>query len=258
MTGTFWQATQPVSIAAAISANQSGTWTVQPGNTANTTPWIFKLSDGTNAVNIKPASSSAVATDPSLVVALSPNSPIPAGTNAIGKLAANSGITIGAVELAAAQTLATVTNLAQMGGAAISMGTGVRGAGVQRVTVATDDIVQVKVVPDATSTYSSTNATTSAYAASLIVKASAGVLRSITGYNSKASGQFIQIHDSATLPADTAVPKVIFYVPATSNFSFDMNQYGRSFAAGIVICNSSTGPTKTIGAADCWFDVQYT
>lgn len=34
-----------------------------------------------------------------------------AGTNAIGKLAANTGVTIGAVELAAAQTLATVTSV---------------------------------------------------------------------------------------------------------------------------------------------------
>jgi hypothetical protein len=34
---------------------------------------------------------------------------LPAGTNAIGKLAANTGVTIGAVEVAAAQTLAAVT-----------------------------------------------------------------------------------------------------------------------------------------------------
>jgi hypothetical protein len=40
-----------------------------------------------------------------------------------------------------ADTLAAVTNLAQLGGAAISMGTGVRGVGVQRVTIATDDVV---------------------------------------------------------------------------------------------------------------------
>lgn len=38
-------------------------------------------------------------------------SALPAGTNAIGKLAANSGVTIGAVEVAAAQTLATVTTV---------------------------------------------------------------------------------------------------------------------------------------------------
>lgn len=36
---------------------------------------------------------------------------LPAGANAIGKLAANSGVVIGAVEIAAAQTLATVTTV---------------------------------------------------------------------------------------------------------------------------------------------------
>lgn len=36
---------------------------------------------------------------------------LPAGANAIGKLAANSGVTIGAVEIAASQTLATVTTV---------------------------------------------------------------------------------------------------------------------------------------------------
>jgi hypothetical protein len=36
---------------------------------------------------------------------------LPAGANAIGKLAANTGVTIGAVEIAAAQTLATVTTV---------------------------------------------------------------------------------------------------------------------------------------------------
>ena len=39
VTGTFWQATQPVS--------QSGTWTVQPGNTANTTAWLVTGTGGT-------------------------------------------------------------------------------------------------------------------------------------------------------------------------------------------------------------------
>src|SRR6185436_10882646 len=36
---------------------------------------------------------------------------LPAGSAAIGKLAANAGVTIGAVEIASAQTLATVTTL---------------------------------------------------------------------------------------------------------------------------------------------------
>jgi hypothetical protein len=57
-----------------INAIQSGTWSVQPGNTANTTPWLQKISDGTNAAAIKAASTAPVATDPALVVSISPNS----------------------------------------------------------------------------------------------------------------------------------------------------------------------------------------
>lgn len=102
------------------------------------------------------------------------------------------------------------------------------------------------------------NATTAAYAASKVVKAASGYLWRVTGYNSKASSQFIQIHDAASLPADTAVPVVVFNVPASQYFSVDFAPLGRYFTTGIVVCNSSTGPTKTIGSADCWFDAQYT
>ena len=45
VTGTFFQATQPVS--GTVAATQSGTWTVQPGNTANTTPWLVTANAGT-------------------------------------------------------------------------------------------------------------------------------------------------------------------------------------------------------------------
>lgn len=67
-----------------------------------------------------------------------------AGTNAIGKLAANTGVTIGAVEIAATQTLgtvttvSTVTNLSQFGGAAINLGAGTVGTGTLRTTQASD------------------------------------------------------------------------------------------------------------------------
>jgi hypothetical protein len=97
---------------------------------------------------------------------------------------------------------------------------------------------------------------TTALAASLIVKADKGTLYGLTGYNNKSSSQFIQIHDASSLPADTAVPDIIFTVPATSPFSLNYD-VGREFQVGIVISNSSTAATKTIGSADCWFDVQY-
>jgi hypothetical protein len=57
--------TQPVS--------QSGTWTVQPGNTANTTPWLVTVNDGTNSAKVQAASANAAQADKALVVAPSPN-----------------------------------------------------------------------------------------------------------------------------------------------------------------------------------------
>jgi hypothetical protein len=246
-------------------------------------------------------------------------SSLPAGTNGIGKLTSNSGVTIGAVEIASGQTLATVTNLSQLGGQNIAMGTGTRSAGTLRVTIATDDIVPVsqsgtwsvgltagtngigkltsnsgvtigaveiaasqtlstvttvgavtsitnalpsgtntigKVEPNSPATGPNSNVTTSALAASLQVKSSAGTLFMLTGYNNKASNQFIQIHNS-TAPSGGAAPVITFTVPANSNFSFDFGMYGRYFSTGIYVVNSSTVATYTAGSADCWFDAQY-
>ena len=96
-----------------------------------------------------------------------------------------------------------------------------------------------------------------AYATSFVVKDSKGSLIHVSGYNSKASVQFIQIHDAAALPADTAIPIAVITAAATSNFAFPPWLAKYPFQLGIVLCNSSTGPTKTIGSADCWFNALY-
>lgn len=101
------------------------------------------------------------------------------------------------------------------------------------------------------------NNPSTAYEASRIIKAGNGILFGVSGYNSKTSAQFIQLHDSAALPADTAVPVELFSVPASSNFSIDFGVHGKAFGLGVVVCNSSTGPTKTIGSADCWFSPRF-
>lgn len=167
------------------------------------------------------------------------------------------------------------TNVTKIAGTVVSVGAGVANAGVQRVVLATDQAVipisdngasltvdgifwqatqPVSHAPSATNALSS--ASTTVYANSLIAKASAGKVYNIVGYNSKITGQFIQIHNSATVPADGAVPVIIFYVAALSNFSLDYGVYGKSFTSGISICNSLTGPTKTSGSADCWFTAE--
>jgi hypothetical protein len=97
----------------------------------------------------------------------------------------------------------------------------------------------------------------SALESSAVISDAPGHLFSITGYNDNAGAQFVQIHDAAALPADGAVPAIVLTVAAKENFWYELKEIGRFFSNGIVVCNSSTAATKTIGAADCWFNAQY-
>lgn len=121
--------------------------------------------------------------------------------------------------------------------------------GIDQTTPGTSNLVAVS---DGAVSGASIVASTAA-AASLVIKASAGTLMSLVGYNGKASAQFIQVHNTTTVVADTAVPIYSFTVPAVSNFSLDVPVSGSPFTTGIMVCNSSTQATKTIGSADCWF-----
>ncbi|CAK0741503.1 hypothetical protein CCP1ISM_130010 [Azospirillaceae bacterium] len=124
--------TQPIS--GTVIANQGGSWTItaNAGTNLNTSLLALastqtdrtqktQITDGTRDGTIKASSTAAIATDTSLVIALSPNSPIPSGTNIIGALVANQSI-----------------NEAQVGGNTIAVGAGITTSGVQRVVLPTD------------------------------------------------------------------------------------------------------------------------
>lgn len=105
-----------------------------------------------------------------------------------------------------------------------------------------------------------TQVMSTALEASHILKASAGKLHALTVFNSKASAQFILIMDSATLPVDGAVTLLYPPIPiaAATTLVLDL-PHPITAAAGIVVCNSSTGTfSKTIGSADCAFWAQVT
>lgn len=101
------------------------------------------------------------------------------------------------------------------------------------------------------------NSTSNALENSRVVKAGSGTLFGFSGFNNKGSAQFVLVFDTDSVPAEGAVPKLVLTVPAAANFSYDGGIHGRAFQRGIVICNSSTAATKTIGSADTWYDCQY-
>lgn len=51
---------QQVSFSSPQAVTQSSTWTMQPGNTANTTPWLFTISQGGNAATVNGSGQLAV------------------------------------------------------------------------------------------------------------------------------------------------------------------------------------------------------
>ena len=100
------------------------------------------------------------------------------------------------------------------------------------------------------------NVHSQALANSIFVKSGQGALVGFTIDSSRASPQFLQIFDMTSLPADGAIPDCVIRIPASTTLPFQWVPW-RVFRVGCVICNSSTEATKTIGSADCYFDVQY-
>ncbi len=92
-------------------------------------------------------------------------------------------------------------------------------------------------------------------ATSLVVCTSPALLCGFTV--SSVAAQYIQIFDLAALPANAIVPLLSFPVAATGTVAASFLPYPRAFRNGIVFSNSSTQHAKTIGSADCIFDVQY-
>ncbi len=175
-----------------------------------------------------------------------------AGTFAVqaaATLAAETTKVIGTVNVAAAQTIA-VTNAT-----ASNLKTAATLDAETTKVIGTVNVAASQTI--ATTQATKTNVHSTAYEASHVLKSSAGLLFMVTGYNSKTTAQWIQLHDATSLPSNTAVPVMIFTVSPQSNFSIDYGTIGgRNFTTGIVVANSTTGPTLTTGASDCFFDGQ--
>ena len=93
--------------------------------------------------------------------------------------------------------------------------------------------------------------------ASKVVKATPGKLFRVDFFNGNAAARFLQVFDAAALPGAGSVPLISRPVATLAADHIDFGAYGRQFSVGIVIANSSTGPTLTVGAADSLIDASY-
>ncbi len=94
--------------------------------------------------------------------------------------------------------------------------------------------------------------------ASSIVAATSNVrLYGFTVTNTNAAAQFAMAFDGLKVPSNGAIPLWAISVPAGDAKGIYFGSVGRTFDNGIVLTNSTTQTSLTIGAADCLFDVQY-
>lgn len=239
VTGTFWQATQPVS--GTVTSN-AGT-----GTMAVSLASLPALATGSNAIgsitntsfaatqatgtNLHMVVDSGTVTTVSAVTAIT--NALPAGTNLLGKVGID-------------QTTAGTTNavsLAQLGSTSVATGNGVTGAGSLRVTVASDNtafpvnavqsgtwnVGTVTTVTGVTNTVNTAPQAATSGGASLPyaflstaavqaanIKATAGQVYGLHFFNLNAAAVYVRLYNLATSPITTDTPVYRAIVPGNT------------------------------------------
>jgi hypothetical protein len=85
------------------------------------------------------------------------------------------------------------------------------------------------------------------------IKATPGMLHSLVAVNTGSSDRYVQVHNAASAPADTAVPMLSLPVEAGKTISFVMPT---ALDTGIYVCLSTTAGEKTLGSAEALFFAQ--
>lgn len=92
--------------------------------------------------------------------------------------------------------------------------------------------------------------------ASAVIKAAPGTLRKLHVVRSGGTGSvYVQVFNSATVPADTAVPvwrSGALATPGDVTLDFGDDE-GLFCDTGISVCISTTVGTKTVGSAEAFF-----
>lgn len=176
-------------------------------------------------------------------------------------------------------TVSTVTSLSQLAGTAIAMNTGVRAAGVQRVTIATDDVVPASqsgtwtVQPGNTANTTAWLMTRTASTPSKLVsasgtnatslKGSAGTVYAIIAFNLNASPRYLKLYNKATAPTvGSDTPVQVFMIPgnaAGAGFALAPD-CGIAFSTGIAYALTTgitDADTGAVAASEIVVNINY-
>tara|TARA_R110000782_G_scaffold150690_1_gene243407 strand:+ start:18437 stop:19441 length:1005 start_codon:yes stop_codon:yes gene_type:complete len=161
----------------------------------------------------------------------------------------------GQITIAAGQTVAEVTNVQKMGGQDVSMGAGVKDAGTQRITIATDDPVSLASGTNFIGKVSISPGSTliplfilglagAVNVNSANITASTATLRSITFTSYAATPRHFKLYDTSGVPvAGSGTPVIVCSMPSSGTLVYPLPVEGFPFTNGI-------GHTMTLGAAN--------
>jgi hypothetical protein len=239
--------TQPVSVAslpalttgsAVIGAvTQSGVWTVQPGNTANTTPWLINQSQW-NGTTVDSNSGSKSAGTLRVVLATDQ----PQLTN----------------KLLVTPDANSAVNVAQVNGTATDTNSGNKSAGTQRMVLATDQpnlTTPLNILPQAGTAGGAIpyfyEATGAANQDATVLKGSAGQLYTFTAYNTTTSLRYVWIYNAASgvTSASTVVYCLVLPGFTTGSGAVVSIPVGMVFSTGISFRITTGFPGSNTGAA---------
>jgi hypothetical protein len=228
---------QRVSIAdTAINVAQNGTWTVQPGNTANTTPWLVSVN-----------SAIAVSVQNTLTVLNA------AGTNLMGGVSVR-GIVSVMFEGGSDHMPVSVANALRPNTDKVLIG---------MVSVA-DSVIKTQDVPGTTGGVALYSQMVSANTTGILVKNAAGQLYGIHAFNTLSTPLYVKMYNKATAPtvgSDAVVARYV--IPGnTGGAGFSLAiPAGTPFTTGIGvgITGGITDNNTTAPAADsAYINVYYT
>jgi hypothetical protein len=115
-----------------------------------------------------------------------------------------------------------------------------------------NQVIAGTIRPLAVSTYSWTRFQNLGANATLNVKATPGNVKAVHCRNINAAAHYVQLHNTATVPAGGAVPLYTFLVPATSAITIGdtfFGEHGAHFTTGIAFAFSTTEATYTAATA---------